>query len=58
MELFAQFFNLLLFYINISVGFWITWILLKKNRKENRLALDNIYIYIYIYLIQRQTIFF
>ena len=33
MELFALFFNLLLFYIELYKGFWIAWILKKENPK-------------------------
>ena len=33
MELFAMYFNSLLFYIELSIGFWITWILKKENPK-------------------------
>ena len=53
MELFAL--NLLLFYIDLSFGFWITLILKKESTKIESLppsadlALDGIYIYIYIY---------
>ena len=56
MELFALDFNLLLFYNEQSIGFWIMWILKKENPKieslppSANLALDNIYIYIYIYI--------
>ena len=52
---FALYYNLL-FYIELSVGFWIRWILKKENPKMQLfqplgdLALDNIYIYIYIYI--------
>ena len=54
MELFALYFNLL-FYIELSFGFWITWIVKKENPKIESFqpstdsALDNVYIYIYIY---------
>ena len=54
MELFVLYFNLLLFYIKLSIGFWITRILKKENLKiesfplSTDLALDIIYIYIYI----------
>ena len=53
MELFALYFDILLFYIDPSIGFWITWILKKENPKIELfppladLALNNIYIYIY-----------
>ena len=60
MELFVLYFDLLLFYMEFSIGFWITWILKKENPKIESfpssadLALDNniyyIYIYIYIYI--------
>ena len=62
MELFALYFNLLLFYIELSFGFWITWILKKQNPKIELfppladLALNDIYIYIYI-VIHRQICF-
>ena len=64
MELFAWHFNqILLFYIELSIGCWITWILKKENPRIESfpqsadLAYDNIrihththtYIYIYIY---------
>ena len=48
MELFALNFDLILFYIEISIGFWITWILKKENPKiesfppSPNLVLDNI----------------
>ena len=48
MELFALYFNLLSFYIELSVGFCITCILKKENLKlesfppSGDLALDNI----------------
>ena len=51
MELFGQYFNLL-FYIQLSIGFLITWILNKENPKKESfppstdLALDDIYTYI------------
>ena len=51
MELVALYFNLLLFYIELSFGFWITGILKKENSKIESfqpsadLALDNIRIY-------------
>ena len=32
MELFALYFDLL-FYMELSIGFWITWILKKENPK-------------------------
>ena len=47
-----MYFNLLLFYIEPSVGFWISWILMKENSKlevfptSADLTFDNIYIYI------------
>ena len=56
MKLFALYFSLLLFYIKLSFGFWITWILKKENPKielfptSADLALDNMSIYIYIYI--------
>ena len=49
MEFFALHFNLLLFYIELSVEFWITWILQKENPIVESfllsadLAFDNIY---------------
>ena len=52
MEWFSLYFDLLLFYIDLSTGFWITWILKKENPRIELfpsladLALDNIYIYI------------
>ena len=54
MELFALYFDLLLFYIEFLIGFWITWILKKENPEIELFppsidfALDNIRIYIYI----------
>ena len=33
MELFALYFNLLWFYIELSIVFWIKWILKKENTK-------------------------
>ena len=53
MELFTQYFDLLLFYMEPCFGFWIKWILKKENPKIESfppladLALDNIYIYIH-----------
>ena len=52
MELFALHFNLSLFYIELSIGFWITWIFKKENMKIELfpssvdLVLDNIRVYI------------
>ena len=54
MELFALYFNLLIYYIELSTGFWVTWILKKENPKLELfipladLAFDNISIYIYV----------
>ena len=54
MELFALYFNLLLFFTELSIGFWITWILKKEDPKIELflpladLMLDKIYMYIYI----------
>ena len=56
MELFALYFDLSLFYIELSFGFLITRILSKDNPKIESfpplddLALDHIRIYIYIYI--------
>ena len=56
MELFALYFNLLLFYIELTFGFWITQILKKENPYIESfsptvdMVLNNIYIYIYIYI--------
>ena len=53
MELFALYFNLLLFYNDLSIGVWITWILKKENPKieslppSDDMALDDICIFIY-----------
>ena len=50
--LFALYFNLILFYIELCFGFWITWILKTENPKIESfppsadLILNNIYIYI------------
>ena len=55
MELFALGFILLLFYIELSFQFCITWILQIENPKiesflpSAELALDNIYIYTHIH---------
>ena len=54
MELYSLYFNLLLFYTELSLGFWITRILKKENPKiesflpSANLVLDNIRIYTYI----------
>ena len=54
MELLTLYFNLLIFYIELSIGFWITRILKKENPKIESfppsadLALDNIKVYIYV----------
>ena len=54
MELFSLYFNSSEFYIELSFGVWITWILKKENLEivsfppSADLTLDNIYIYIYI----------
>ena len=54
-ELFAQYFNLLIFYIELSIGFWFTRILKQEDPEfesfppSANLALDYIYIYIYAY---------
>ena len=53
MELFEMCFNLLLFYTELSIGFWITWILKRENPKIEPFppATDLVlYIYIYLYL--------
>ena len=48
MEPFAQYFSLLLFYIELSNAFWITWILIIENPKIESfplsadLVMDNI----------------
>ena len=55
MESFPLYFDLLWFYIEHSIGFWITWILKKENPnigtfpQSADLALDYIYIYIVIH---------
>ena len=59
MKLFALNFDLLLIYIELSIGFWITRILKEKNTKIESflpsadMTLDNIYIYIYIGIMVR-----
>ena len=59
--LFTLYFNLLLFYIELSIGICITWIVKKENIKIESfppladLVLDNIYIYIYIFSLCTHT---